>query len=268
MSDLELRNYELTRRDLAKDKVLRWVPPAVPLVTTLTPAILLFVAGMLFGSTPAGFAVYFFSAIISLIVGLVFGLMITGGLMIYRQRWLSVLRERLAVDGIKAHEVSFFTKELKTPERKALKEIERSNRLLGDAYRETLASRLTATRILKNTKYELRLIDNRERKLKQLKGESSQTLQADLRTDRKRITEIQDSAKEMKIEAETRLQMIEAASRRGTSLVDTELAMQKLRASTEQLPLALEAVKMEDDLRREIESEVPRISKADDDSDI
>jgi hypothetical protein len=38
-------------------------------------------------------------------------------------------------------------------------------------------------------------------------------------------------------------------------MADTELAMKKLKAHTEQLPLALEAVKMEDDLRRELERE-------------
>lgn len=264
MDKLETRHYELTRRDIMKDNILRWTPPAVPLVTSVVPAVVLFIAGFLLSSTPAGFAVYFFSAIITLVVGLLFGLIVTGGLMIYRQRWLSVLRERLAVDGIKAHEVKFFTRELKTPERKALKDIERTNKLLGDAYRETLASRLTATRILKTTKHELRLVENRERKLKQLKGETSANLQEELKNDKRRLNEIQDSAKEMKIEAETRLQMIEAASRRGTSVADTQLAMQKLRASTEQLPLALEAVKMEDELRRELESELPKSASKDD----
>lgn len=264
MNQLESRHYELTRRDTVKDNALRWAPPAIPLMTSVAPALVLFIAGFLLSSTPAGFAVYFFSAIITLVVGLIFGLIVSGGLMIYRQRWLSVLRERLAVDGIKAHEVKFFTRELKTPEKKALKDIERTNKLLGDAYRETLASRLTATRILKTTKHELRLIDNRERKLKSLKSETSTNLQVDLKTDKRRLNEIQDSAKEMRMEAETRLQMIEAASRRGTSVADTQLAMQKLRASTEQLPLALEAVKMEDELRRELESELPKGSAKDD----
>lgn len=255
MSDLETRHYELTRRDLLKDGVLRWSPVAVPALISLLPALVLFIAGLLFGSGPAGTAVFIFSALITLVIGFIFGLIISGALLIYRQSWLATLRERLAVDGIKAHEVKFFTRELKTLEKKALKEVERANALLGDAYRETLASRLTASRILKTTKQELMLIQRRENKLKYLKSDNSQTLQEDLKGDRRRLSEIQGSAREMLGEAETRLQMIEAASRRGTNLVDTELALNKLRANTQELPLALEAVKMEDEMRRELEKE-------------
>jgi hypothetical protein len=256
MSDqLEKQYYELTRRDLVKNDLLRWSPLASPLVFSLIPALVLFIAGLVAGSSPAGTAVFIFSALITLVVGFLFSLILSGTLVIYRQSWLVKLRERLAVDGIKANEVRFFTNELKTQEKKALKDIERSNRLLADAYRETLASRLTAARILKSTKQELLLIQRREGKLKYLKSENSSSLQEELKKDKKRLTEIQDSAKEMRIEAETRLQMIEAASRRGTNMADTELALQKLRAHTEELPLALEAVRMEEELRRELESE-------------
>ncbi len=247
--------YELTRRDLVKNDVLRWSPLATPVVFSLLPALVLFVAGLAFGTSTAGTAVYIFSALIALIAGFIFSLIASGALMIYRQGWLVKLRERLAVDGIKAHEVRFFTGELKTQEKKALKDIERSNRLLADAYRETLASRLTAARILKTTKQELLMIGRREGKLKQLKSENSKNLQEELKKDRKKLTDIFESAKEMRVEAETRLQMIEAASRRGTNMADTEIAMQKLRAHTEELPLALEAVKMEEELRRELENE-------------
>jgi hypothetical protein len=254
-NELEKTYYELTRRDLVKNDLLRWSPLASPVIFSVLPAVILFIAGLVLGGSPAGTAVFIFSALIALVVGFVFSLLIAGGLMIYRQGWLVKLRERIAVDGIKAHEVRFFTNELKTQEKKALRDIERSNRLLADAYRETLASRLTAARILKSTKTELMLIQRREGKLKYLKGETSTSLQEELKGDRKRLTEIQDSAKEMRIEAETRLQMIEAASRRGTNMADTELALQKLRANTEELPLALEAVKMEEELRRELEND-------------
>jgi hypothetical protein len=255
MSDLEKRHYELTRRDLAKDTVLRWSPAAVPLLVSALPALVLFIAGFIFGGGPAGVMAFWGGALIVFILGLIFGLIVSGGLLIYRQSWLANLRERLAVDGIKAHEVRFFTRELKTTERKALKDIERTNPLLGDAYRETLASRLTAARILKTTKQELLLIQRREYKLKYLKSDNSQNLQQDLKSDKQRLSEIQSSAREMRVEAETRLQMIEAASRRGTNLADTELALEKLRAHTAELPLALESVKMEDEMRRELEKE-------------
>ena len=59
----------------------------------------------------------------------------------------------------------------------------------------------------------------------------------------------------MRVEAETRLQMIEAASRRGTNFSDTELALKRLTARSAELPLALEALKMEEEIRRELEKE-------------
>jgi hypothetical protein len=261
-NDLEKPGYyELTRRDLVKNDLLRWSPLASPLVFSLLPAVLLVIAGLIFGGTPTGTFVYLFSALLTLVVGFIFSLIVSGTLMIYRQSWLARLRERLAVDGIKAHEVRLFTNELKTQEKKALKDIERSNRLLADAYRETLASRLTAARILKTTKQELLLIGRREGKLKYLKSENSKNLQEELKRDRRKLTDILESAKEMRVEAETRLQMIEAASRRGTNMMDTEIAMQKLRAHTKELPLALEAVKMEEEMRRELEDEAEAESK-------
>ena len=65
----------------------------------------------------------------------------------------------------------------------------------------------------------------------------------------------------MRVEAETRVQMIEAASRRGGNLADTELALKKLSARTEQLPMALESAKMEDEIRRELEQEMDEAEK-------
>ena len=56
-------------------------------------------------------------------------------------------------------------------------------------------------------------------------------------------------------EAEARLQMIEAATARGTSLADSELALKKLSARASELPIALESAKMEEDIRRELEEE-------------
>ena len=78
------------------------------------------------------------------------------------------MRERIAIDGIKTEEVEWFKHELKSAEKKSLKELEGQNRLLADAFRETLASRLTATRIVKTTKKELQLVQKRQSKLKYL----------------------------------------------------------------------------------------------------
>ncbi len=81
-------------------------------------------------------------------------------------------------------------------------------------------------------------------------------MQNELKEDLKKLNQIKTEAEEMRIEAETRLQMIDAASRRGTNLADSELALKKLSARTAQLPLALESAKMEDEIRRELEKEM------------
>ncbi len=76
-------------------------------------------------------------------------------------------------------------------------------------------------------------------------------------SDLEKLKRIKSEADEMRVEAETRLQMIEAASRRGGMVADTELALKKLSARTQELPLALESAKMEDEIRRELENEKP-----------
>ena len=228
-----------------------------PVLLSIVPAVVFFTLSLF--ASGATTAMFVFLSLISLIVGFIFGLMITGGIFFYRSRWLADVRERLAVDGIKASEVDWFQHELKTGEKKSLKEIERKDLLLADAFRETLAARLTATRILKSTKNELLLVQRRQQKLKYLKSENSTNLQKDLQVDLEKLDKIKTEAEEMHIEAETRLQMIEAASRRGGTIADTELSLKKLSARTAELPLALESAKesakMEEEIRRELESE-------------
>lgn len=248
------RPFEVTRRDLVKDKALKHGAWVTPLLLAVVPAAIFLIVGLL-SSTPPTIAFFFSLGVISLIAGFVLGLIISGILLYYRQKWLARIRERIAVDGIKTEEVEWFKHELSSAERKALGEIEAQNRLLGDAYRETLASRLTATRITKSTKKELLLVRKRQNKLKYLKTEASADLQEVLKNDYEKLNEINTEAQQMKIEAETRLQMIEAASRRGTNLAETELALKKLSARAAELPLALEALKMEDEIRKELENE-------------
>ncbi|HLM02945.1 MAG TPA: hypothetical protein VK400_17975 [Pyrinomonadaceae bacterium] len=254
MHSLESPYYEVTRRDLTKDKALKYGAWVVPALTAILPALIFFLLFLFSNATPTA-AMYFFLTLISLVGGFIFGLIISGGLLFYRSRWLSRIRERIAVDGIKANEVDFFKHELTGSERKSLREMENKNRLLADAYRETLASRLTATRILKTTKQELLLVKRRENKLKYLKSENAAELQKQLGDDHTKLEEIKSEAEQMRVEAETRLQMIEAASRRGTNFSDTELALKRLTARSAELPLALEALKMEEEIRRELESE-------------
>jgi hypothetical protein len=254
MNALE-RNYEVTRKDLAKDKALKFGSLLMPLLLSIIPALIFFTLYLFSDAIPL-----FFFSLISLAVGFVLGLVVSGILLFYRSRWLGQIRERIAVDGIKTEEVHWFQNELTTSERKALKEIESHNRLLADAYRETLASRLTATRINKSTKKELLLVQQRQNKLKYLKTEASNELQEHLKNDYEKLEEIKRESDQMRMEAETRLQMIEAASRRGVNMADTELALKKLSARASELPLALEALKMEEEIRRELETEVGNIT--------
>ncbi len=254
MNELQTTRYEITRRDQAKDKVLKYGGWLAPVTLSLAPAAILF--GLSLFATGATTAMFVFFSLIALVVGFVFGLIITGGILYYRSRWLADVRERLAVDGIKANEVEWFKHELTTTERKSLKEIEAKDLMLGDAFRDTLAARLTAARILKSTKQELLLIQRRQGKLKYLKSENSANLQEELKIDYEKLNKIKTEAEEMRVEAETRLQMIEAAARRGGSVADTELALKKLSARTADLPLALESARMEDEMRRELEKEL------------
>jgi hypothetical protein len=253
MNQLQPR-YEITRRDSAKDKALKYGAWLTPVLLSLTPATILFIFSLF--SSGATVAMFVFFSLIALVAGFLIGLLITGGILFYRSRWLAEVRERLAVDGIKASEVEWFKHELKTAEKNSLREIERKDLLLADAFRDTLAARLTATRILKSTKHELLLVQRRQGKLKYLKSENSTNLQKELQTDLEKLNKIKTEAEEMHIEAETRLQMVEAASRRGGTVADTELSLKKLSARTAELPLALESAKMEDEYRKEFEKEL------------
>ncbi len=253
MNELEPR-YEVTRQDLIKDKALKIGAWSSPALLAAIPALVFFILFLFSTATPTA-ATFLFFSLISLVVGFIFGLIVTGGILLYRSRWLTQVRERIAIDGIKANEVDWFKHELTTTEKNSLKQIESKNLLLADAFRDTLAARLTATRILKSTKLELLLVKRRQNKLKYLKSENSTSLQEDLKYDVEKLSKIKTEAAEMLTEAEMRLQMIEAASRRGANLAGSELALKKLAARTSELPLALESAKMEEEIRRELEKD-------------
>lgn len=254
MNQLE-RRYEVTNKDLAKKKALKYGAIAAPVVLSAVPALILFVLGFIFGTTPPVAAMFFFMSLISLIGGFVLGLGTSGGLMYYRSKWLNDVRERIAIDGVKAEEVEWFTNELTTAEKKALKEVESKNLLLADAFRDSLAARLTATRIRKSTNHELLLVKRRQNKLKYLKSDNSAELQKELEVDLDKLKKIKSEAEEMRVEAETRLHQIESAARRGTNFADNELALKKLSYRTQELPLALESAKMTEEIRKELDTE-------------
>lgn len=241
--------YEITRQDLAKDKLLKIGGWSAPLVLSLVPASI-FLALSLFASP-----LWLFLTVISLVVGFIFGLIVSGGLMIYRSRWHQKVRERLAVDGIKAEEIDWFKHELTSAEKKSLQEIQVKDLLLADAFRDSLAARLTATRIVKSAKQELSLVKRRQSKLKYSKSDNSANFQKELGSDFEKLTKIQKEAEEMRIEAENRMHQIETAARHGTNFSETDLALKKLSARTSALPLALESARMEQEIRKELEKD-------------
>ena len=252
MNELE-RNYTVTRKDLAKRKALGLAAWTSPFLSALIPALIFFSLYLASGAN----VVFLLWSLVSLAVGALFGSTISAALLFYRSRWSARLRERIAVDGIKAQEIDWFKNELTTSEKQSLKQIEAKNQpLLTDAFRDTLAVRLTAARILKSTKQEILLVERRQNKLKYLKSENSSNLQQELKNDLEKLLRIKSEAEEMRVEGETRLQMIDAASRRGTTFNDSELTLKKLAARTSELPLALESAKMEQEIRREFEKEL------------
>jgi hypothetical protein len=254
MNELTSR-YDVTSKDLAKGRNMKIGAIAAPIVLALLPVIVFTVLFFLFGTTPsAAFSLLFFG-IVAKIIGLLTGLTISGILMYRHSNWTKEMRERIAADGIKAEEIGWFKKELKPMEKKALKALKAADPLLEDAYRETLASRLTATRIVRSSKRELQYAERRRQKLKYLKSENSEQFQDEVKKDIEKLSSIKDEAKLMLAEAESRLHMIEAAAMRGSNIADNELALKKLTARTSELPLALEAAKMEDEIRRELEKE-------------
>ena len=251
----DIARYEVTKKDLAKGRNLKLAAWSAPVLLGGIPAIITLILLFVFGSTPPVAASIFFIGIIISLISFVFGLGMSGYFLYRRAQWTQDMRERMAAVGIKADHVEWFRAELKPSEKRALKELERKDLLLADAYRETLASRLTATRIVKSSKRELLLAQKRKNRVKYSKSESSKEFQAQIQEDIKKIGSINGEAKQMLGEAEARLQMIEAAAARGIDLADSELALKKLSARTSELPLALRAAQMEQEVRQEMEAE-------------
>ena len=247
---------DITPRDLARGRNLRIGAVAAPVLLTLTPAIITFLLVLLTTGGPPVAAVMLFMGLIATGIGFVTGLAITAVLTKKRSDWTREMRELIAADGIKAEEIGWFRRELKPNEKRALKAVEARDLLLADAYRETLASRLTATRIVKSAKRELLLAKKRESSVKQLKSARSADFQAEIVKDIEKIGKIHEEARLMLAESESRLQMIEAAASRQGSLADSELALKKLSARASELPLALETAKMSEEIRIELEKEM------------
>ena len=242
---------KLSKKDAALARVLKVAPGLAVLISTI-PAPLLFLILFLMAEATDSAAVYLLLAGVSFGFGLAIGLILAAVILFYRKYWLTKLRDRLALDGITATEVSWFRAELTSAERKALAEIEQSNPVLADAYLDTLAMRLTATRIMSRSRKELMKVERRINQARMLGTNESAALQADLTKDREKIERLRLQADEHLRSAKTRLQVIEATASRKLNQSEIDVMMQRLGNAQDQLPLVLQMAQMEQQALEEV----------------
>ncbi len=246
---------EIVKSDLNRATRLKAGAIAAPVVLTLVPAIITLVLLLVAAGGPPAAVLLLFGGVIATILGFVTGVVTAAVLTQKRSAWVRQLKDRMAARGIKAEEIDWFRSELRSEERKSLKALEHRDLLLADAYRETLASRLTASRIIKSSRRELMLSKRRQTSIRQLKSGRAEEFRAVIGEDIKKLEHIGEEALLMLAEADSRLKMIESAGTRAGSIADSELALKKLSSRTAELPLALESAKMADEIRLELEKE-------------
>jgi hypothetical protein len=239
---------KITASERMMARVLQWAPWLAFFLVAL-PVPIYFLTKYFSSSTDAALNILF--ALTSLAVGSIIGFAVTLFLLYYRRHWAQKVRDRVAADGVTADELPWFMTELTPAERQSLKEIDARNPMLADAYRETLASRITATRVVANAKRELLLVERRLNRADYIQGADTTSLRDELRTDRERLEQIRTEGTERRAEAEARLQMIEAASSRGANWAETNMALNRLSATREQIPLALESARLEQQMLEE-----------------
>lgn len=235
---------KLSGKDATTARLLK-VAPWIALVATSLPAPLVFLVLFMMTTATDSAAVYLLLAGLSLTLGFALGVVIAALLLVYRRRWLSKLRDRLASDGITANEVAWFRSELTSAERASLAEIQQSSPLLADAYLETLANRLTASRIMARSKREMLRVERQINRARTLKTPEADSLQKELAADHDRLQQLQQQANEHLAKAKTRLQVIEATAMRRLNDGETEMMMQRLGTAQDQLPLVLEMAQLE-----------------------
>jgi len=220
-------------------------------VTAVPPGALL-LAYLLSGFSP----LFLVLAITSVPFAFIAAVVVMLVLLMYRRRWASRLRDRLASDGITADEVGFFLSELTGGEKKALREMEKKQPLLADAYRETLALRLNATRLTASARRNLLQVERRINRARYLNAPDTSVLLEELGRDRSRLERLKQEGASRRAEAEARLQMIEAAASRGASWTETNYMLQRLDEGRKNLPLGLEQARAEQQMREEFEDEL------------
>lgn len=241
---------KITGRDERLARLLSWLP-WLSVVLASVPMPIVFLLLFLTSVSTDSAAVFLLLTFVSLGLGLVVGLILLILLSLYRNRWHKRLRDRLALDGITANEVHWFETELSSEERKAWRELKASNPLLADAYCETLAARLTASRIAGRARTETLRIERQLNRTRSLRGADTSQLIDELIADRQRVDALRIEAVNRLASAKARLQTIEAAAHRALSQTETESMLRRLVSSQEQFPLALEMANLERDALQE-----------------
>ena len=243
---------KLDAGDERMTQLLSWAP-WLSFVMVSFPIPIVFMVLFLAAATTEAAAIYLLLSFVSMGLGLVVGLLVLITLLFYRRRWHNRLRDRLAADGITAAEVPWFASELSSEERKTWGELKQKNPLLADAYCETLAARLTATRIIARARGETLKVERQINRTRNIRGVDTTKLLDDLLSDRKRSEELRKEATVRLSETKARLQAIEAAANRSLSQSETDLMLRRLAASQEHFPLALEMASLEEAARSELE---------------
>jgi hypothetical protein len=243
---------KLTARERRAARLWQMTPwLALGTVTAAPPAALL-LAYLLSGFS----TVILLLAVTSIPFSLITAIVLTLIILFFRRRWMRRLRDRLASDGITADEVGFFLSELTSGEKRALREMEKKQPLLADAYRETLALRLNASRLTASARRDLLQVERRINRARYLDAADTSVLVEELEHDRLRLETLKQEGASRRAEAEARLQMIEAAASRGASWAETNFMLQRLDEGRKHLPMALENARAEQQLREDTQREL------------
>ncbi|HVF66597.1 MAG TPA: hypothetical protein VM914_02965 [Pyrinomonadaceae bacterium] len=243
----------MTAGERLQSKLLTWSPLLAFLLLALPlPAYFLF--RYLTATENAG--EYMIFALTSLGVFSVFGLVAAFAVVFYRRLWERRLRERLAADGVTAEELRWFESELSEEQRRTLREMEARKPLIAGAYRETLAARVTASRVLASARRDAQLVERRIRTAEGFQTSNRAELEEGLRKDRDRLSRVEGEAAEHLREMDSRLLFIESLASRDASEAETETALNRLGSVRENLPLGIEGLRYEQEAREEIEREL------------
>jgi len=249
--ELVEQSGKLTEKDRRAQKAWTVAPWLALVLITVVPTALLGILALIFGGAPM-----WLLAVAAIPVCLIAAIITTIVLLVLRKNWVKRVRERLASDGITADEIDWFRSDLTGGEKRALKSMKEQQPLLADAYRETLALRLNATRLAGNARRELLIVERRISRARYLNAPDTTVLVEELNRDRTRLEQLKQEGSSRRAEAEARLQMIEAAASRGASWAETNYMLQRLDEGRKNLPLGLETERARQQLREESEREL------------